>query len=202
MTVPSGVGHAFVFISDLRRNEKKSMTQGREGCWLAGPAAAGPARISGMSGACGVRGCGRGAQHQGVQGEAGRVDEQAGVLPGERAAAPVPVEVRQHGPGPGTAQELIDIGEQADQPGEAVLACPCVVIGAVHCACPGAAPNPAQAEVPGWTEYASSATAAGPASTSQARAPSPIARNAASASVTALTRGGRGVPSGCCGWPG
>jgi len=29
--------------------------------------------------------------------------------------------------------------------------------------------------------------------------PSPIARNAASTSVTALTRGSRGVPSGCCG---
>ena len=99
---------------------------------------------------------GFGAALQGPQGEADRVDERAGVASGIRAAAPVPVERFQQGPGPGGAEELIDVGERLDQPGG---------LAAVHCACPGAAavPNPAQAEVPGWAEYASSATAAGPA---------------------------------------
>ncbi len=78
--------------------------------------------------------------------------------PGRKAAAS-PVEVLQGGVAGGRAQEFIHLGQRVRQIGE-----PGRVIAAGHDAVPGAVvPNPAQAEVPGWTEYASSATATGPA---------------------------------------
>ena len=57
----------------------------------------------------------------------------------------------------GRAQELIHLGQGFCQAGE-----PGLVIAAGHGAVSGAVPNPAQAEVPGWAEYASSGTVTGP----------------------------------------
>ena len=102
------------------------------GCGLPGQAAAGPARISGC-------------QEPAASGDAAaaRSSREYKVKPAESmsrlASCPGNALPRRSGRSPssaarvpGTAQELIDVGEQADQPGEAVLACPCAVIGAVH----------------------------------------------------------------------
>src|SRR5208283_1846016 len=119
----------------------------------AGPA--GRAGREGISGAPCLR-CGPAAQHQ--RGEADLIDEGACTEPGGYAAA-VPEEPGQGGDPGGRAQELINLSQhvrQAGQPGR--------VVAAGHGAVPAAvAPNPAQAEVPGWAEYASSATVTGPA---------------------------------------
>ena len=90
------------------------------------------------------------------RGEADRVDEVARLEPGRDAAAGG-VEVLQGGVPGGRAQELIHLGQRVRQVGE-----PGRVAAAGHGAVPGAAPNPAQAEVPGWAEYASSATVTAP----------------------------------------
>jgi hypothetical protein len=115
-----------------------------------------------------------------VQGEAGLVDELGCRAAGVRAAAPVPVERFQQGPGAGRAEELLDVGKDADRARQGgrgdsrgllgLLVRAVVQAGvragaaaAAHRACPGwPAPNPAQAAVPGWAECASSAGTAGP----------------------------------------
>src|SRR5260370_19927047 len=108
-----------------------------------------------MSGAPGLR---RGLAAQPQRGEADRVDEVARVEPGREAAASL-VEVLEGGDPGGRAEELINLGERVRQIGE-----PGRLLAAGHDAASGAVvPNPAQAEVPGWTEYASSATVTGPA---------------------------------------
>src|SRR5262250_2123902 len=93
------------------------------------------------------------AQHQ--RREADLVDEVAGGEPGHDAAAG-PVEALQRGMPGSRAQELIYFCERAGQ-----IRQPGRVTPAGHGAVP-AWPNPAQAEVPGWAEYASSATVTGP----------------------------------------
>src|SRR5216683_2344929 len=118
------------------------------------PAAREPGRRD--EGVSGARCLLRGLAAQPQRGEAGRVDEVAGIEPGGTAAA-TGVEVLQGSvPGRGP-QELTDLGQRVRQAGE-----PCRVLAAGHDAGPGVVPNPAQAEVPGWTEYASSAATAGP----------------------------------------
>jgi hypothetical protein len=54
-------------------------------------------------------------------------------------------------------QELVHLGQHVRQVGQLRLADP-----AGHDAVSGVLPNPAQAEVPGWAEYASSAMVTGP----------------------------------------
>jgi len=76
--------------------------------------------------------------------------------PGGDAAAGG-LEVLQCGLARGRAEEFTGPGQRAGQIGE-----PGRVTAAGHDAVPGAVPNPAQAEVPGWAEYASSAMVTGP----------------------------------------
>src|SRR5712691_1144378 len=117
-----------------------------------------PVRRAGREGMSAAPCLRRGPAAQPQRGEADLVDEGAGIEPGGHAAAG-PEEPGQGGDPGGRAQELIHLGQrtrQISQPGR--------VIAAGHDAVPGAvAPNPAQAEVPGWAEYASSATVTGPA---------------------------------------
>src|ERR1700756_3451881 len=225
--------------------KRKAVMRGK--AWPAGMRA-GQARDSG---ALRLR---RGLAAQPQRGETDPVDEIARVEPGSGAAASGVVLLQGGVPGRGT-QELVHLGQHVRQVGQLRLADP-----AGHGAVSGVVPNPAQAEVPGWAEYTSSAMVTGPAafpaawypamdsrsppptrpasaavpsaastaavpaseasstasailariraaptaaaSVSQARAPSPIARNAASACLAGRIRGGRGVPSGCCGWSG